>query len=63
MGKTLGLYAWDPQVYYFSEIPSRVVPLHAAIVFVGGVASCVLGALIPAMRAARMDPVRALRWE
>jgi lipoprotein-releasing system permease protein len=63
LGRTLGVYAWDPQVYYFSEIPSKVVPLHAAIVFAGGVGSCVLGALIPAMRAARMDPVRALRWE
>lgn len=63
LGKTLGVYAWDPQVYYFSEIPSKVVPLHAAVVFAGGLASCVLGALIPALRAARMDPVRALRWE
>lgn len=63
LGKTLGVYAWDPQVYYFSEIPSKVVPLHAGVVFAGGLASCVLGALIPALRAARMDPVRALRWE
>jgi lipoprotein-releasing system permease protein len=63
LGEALGIVIWDPQVYYFSKIPSEVDPLHAAVVFAGGVLSCVVGALVPAARAAMMDPVRALRNE
>ncbi|MEN0020463.1 MAG: FtsX-like permease family protein [Planctomycetota bacterium] len=63
MGQELGLYVWDPTVYVFKEIPREINPQHAAIVLIGGVASCLIGALIPAARAASMDPVRALRFE
>ena len=63
LGKQLGLYIWDPSVYYFTEIPSRVELDKAVIVLVGGVLFSALGALIPAARAASMNPVRALRFE
>lgn len=63
MGRTFGLVIWDPRQYYFIEIPSEVDPQKALIVFVVGVLTCVLGALIPAWHSARMDPVKALRFE
>lgn len=63
MGESLGLYVWDPSVYVFKRIPSEVDPTHAVLVLSGGVLSCLLGALVPAVRAAWMDPVRALRFE
>ncbi|MEM1424454.1 MAG: FtsX-like permease family protein, partial [Planctomycetota bacterium] len=63
LGQTLNLYIWDPSVYYFTEIPSRVEPDKALIVLAGGVLFSALGALIPAARAASMNPVRALRFE
>lgn len=63
MGRALKITIWDPNVYYFTKIPNEVNAMHAAIVFVCGVLSCVIGALIPAARAARMNPVRALRNE
>jgi lipoprotein-releasing system permease protein len=63
LGETFGFMIWDPRVYYFVEIPREVDPGKAAIVFVVGVMTCVLGALIPALRSAWMDPVRALRFE
>jgi lipoprotein-releasing system permease protein len=63
MGRTFGLVIWDPRQYYFIEIPSDVDPIKALIVFVVGVLTCVLGALIPAWHSARMDPVKALRFE
>ncbi|MFM9957709.1 MAG: ABC transporter permease [Phycisphaerales bacterium] len=63
LGKTLGIVVWDPTVYYFTDIPARVEPLHAVIVLSGGILSCAVGAIIPALRAATMDPVRALRFE
>lgn len=63
MGRALGIVIWDPRVYYFTEIPARVSHLDAAVVYACGVLSCMIGALIPAVRAATMDPVRALRFE
>lgn len=63
MGSTLGLTIWDPQVYYFARIPEDFSLTKAIIIVGAGIVSCGLGALIPAWRAARMDPVRALRFE
>ncbi|MFO0860735.1 MAG: FtsX-like permease family protein [Phycisphaerales bacterium] len=63
MGQYLKLYIWDPRVYYFSRIPSQLDPGHVVIVLLGGVLASCLGALWPAARAARMNPVEALRFE
>jgi len=63
LGRALGLYVWDPSVYYFTVIPNDVDPMKAAIVLIGGVVFSVAGAIAPAVKAANMDPVRALRWE
>jgi len=63
LGKHLGIVVWDPSVYYFTDIPASVDPLHATLVLSAGVLSCGLGAMVPALRAAFMDPVRALRFE
>jgi lipoprotein-releasing system permease protein len=56
-----GTLIWDPAVYYFSTIPSQVDWLTAAITWVGAVVFSVLGASVPAAKAADIDPVRALR--
>jgi lipoprotein-releasing system permease protein len=58
-----GFLVWDPSVYYFSRIPSRIDPFAAATTVAGGVLFSVLGALIPAARAADTDPVQSLRYE
>lgn len=63
LGSAFGLTIWDPRVYYFTIIPNRVEPSKAVIVMVSGVVASVVGALIPALKAANMDPVRALRFE
>jgi len=58
-----GFLVWDPQVYYFTEIPSAIDFVNAVVTMLGAVVFSVIGALIPASRAADFDPVAALRYE
>jgi lipoprotein-releasing system permease protein len=58
-----GTLIWDPSVYYFSTIPSQVDWFTAIVTWFGAVVFSVLGASVPAARAADIDPVRALRYE
>ncbi len=63
MGNALGIQIWDPRIYYFTDIPSKVEWDKALFVMSGGALSSVLGAVIPALRAAFLHPVKALRFE
>ncbi len=63
LGSAFGLTVWDPAIYYFPSIPNQINPAAAALVMIGGVLFSVLGAIAPAVKAARMDPVRSLRFE
>ena len=58
-----GYKVWDPAVYYFTRIPSEVDKLTAITTAIGGVVFSVVGAAIPAARAADTDPVQSLRYE
>jgi lipoprotein-releasing system permease protein len=51
------------EVYYFSQIPTNVVPLTVILVNVGAVVIAVAFSVLPALRAAMLHPVRALRYE
>lgn len=54
---------FDRQAYLFDTIPNRVEPTVIAIVVVGAMLAGLVGSVLPAMRAARMQPVEALRYE
>jgi lipoprotein-releasing system permease protein len=54
---------WDPSVYYFSRIPNSLDWVTASTTVIGGVIFSVVGASIPAARAADTDPVKSLRYE
>ncbi|MCI0357177.1 MAG: FtsX-like permease family protein [Planctomycetaceae bacterium] len=58
-----GQEVFDPTVYYFSKIPTIVEPLTVASVVAGSVLIAVLASVLPALRAARLHPVEALRYE
>jgi lipoprotein-releasing system permease protein len=58
-----GRAIWDPKVYAFDSIPSDMDPATAGIVFGVAVLSAVAGAVLPAIRAATLNPIEALRFE
>ncbi len=60
---TGGVVIWDPAVYYFTVIPNQVDRESAMFTMVGAVVFSVLGAFLPAAKAADTDPVTALRYE
>lgn len=58
-----GHEVFDPTVYYFQRIPTIIDPLTIFGVVVGAVLIAVLASVLPALRAARLHPVQALRYE
>jgi len=58
-----GREVFDPTVYYFSEIPTIIHPAMVVWVIIGSVLIAVLASVLPSIRAARMHPVQALRYE
>ena len=63
LATTFGIEVFPRQVYQFSQIPAEVIPSDVAIICIGAFIICSLAALIPAYFAARLDPVKALRFE
>lgn len=51
------------EFYYFNELPAHIVPGDVLFIVISSIVLCTLGALLPALRAAYLDPVRALRYE
>lgn len=58
-----GAEIFDRSIYYFSEIPTNVQPISVVFVNIGSVLIAVLFSVLPALRAAMLHPVRALRFE
>ncbi len=58
-----GQEVFDPTIYYFSEIPTVINPITIFWVAIGAIAIAVLASVLPALRAARLHPVEALRYE
>jgi lipoprotein-releasing system permease protein len=59
----LGIEIFPRSIYQFSEIPAEIVPSDVAIICISAFAICTVASVIPAWFAARMDPVKALRYE
>ena len=58
-----GQEVFDETIYYFQEIPTMVQPFTVAWVVAGSILIAVVASILPAIRAARLHPVEALRYE
>jgi lipoprotein-releasing system permease protein len=63
LAQLTGREIFDRSIYYFNEIPTDIQPLSVLLINVGAVAIAVLFSVLPALRAALLNPVRALRFE
>ena len=54
---------FDDSVYYFDRIPTLVEPHTVIAIVVGALFIAVAASIWPAQRAAKMHPVKALRFE
>jgi lipoprotein-releasing system permease protein len=63
LASTLHIEIFPREVYQFSELPAQVVPQDVWIICISAFLICSFAALIPAYFAARLDPVKALRYE
>jgi lipoprotein-releasing system permease protein len=58
-----GARVFDPTIYYFFQIPTIVNPITISWIIVGAVAIAIGSSVLPAVRAARLHAVEALRHE
>ncbi len=58
-----GFRVFTPETYLFDKIPDRVDPALAVVIAAWAIVSGLVGALIPAVHAATMEPAEAVRYE
>jgi lipoprotein-releasing system permease protein len=59
----LGFEIFPPGIYQFREIPAELIPADLAVICLSAFVICSLAALFPALVAARLEPVKALRHD
>jgi lipoprotein-releasing system permease protein len=63
LGKITGQPVFDPSIYYFYSIPTIVHPWTITWIVGGAMSIAVMASVLPALRAALLHPVEALRYE
>jgi lipoprotein-releasing system permease protein len=63
MNRLTGFELFPASIYGFNELPALIVPRDIVLICGSALLICVLGGVIPAWRAGRLQPVSALRYE
>jgi lipoprotein-releasing system permease protein len=63
MNKWTGFELFPAKIYSFNKLPALIVPHDIALICGSAVLICLLAGLIPAWKAAGLEPVEALRHE
>ncbi len=58
-----GQEIFPKEFYVFNELPAHIIVSDLVLIAVISILLCTLGAVIPAIRAAKLDPAKALRYE
>jgi lipoprotein-releasing system permease protein len=54
---------FSPAIFYIKEIPSRIIPREAVLIFLSGLLSAVLSSWAASLRVSRIKPAEVLRYE
>jgi len=63
MNRLTGFELFPASVYGFNDLPAIILPRDVAIICLSSFVICILGGVLPAIRAGRLKPVEALRYE
>jgi lipoprotein-releasing system permease protein len=63
MNHLTGFELFPASIYGFNELPAIIAARDIAIICGGSFVICLLGGVLPAWRAGRLEPVEALRYE
>ena len=63
MRRLTGWELFPSSIYGFGDLPAILAPRDIALICVSSFVICILGGVLPAIRAGRLKPVEALRYE